>query len=455
MLEQLIYSPQSPLKQLFYRLPFRWQLKFILAAWEVQYRRRRRRWRWAGSYLSAGLSAVGGGQKGLVSVILPVYNQAHTLAESIDSVLRQSYPYLDLIVVNDGSTDQTPQILERYSTHPHITIINQPNRRLPAALNCGFAQARGEFFTWTSGDNLMHPKQIQSLAGYLQATPEVALVYADYALIDDDGQPIKDAEAVFMRGERGSSTVRPKREPDRLNVGFECVVGPCFMYRRGVQPLIGGYNPALEGSEDYDYWIRIHNFFKVQHIGHNHPLYYYRVHQHTMSARMKPRISRQRRQLMQREQHFQYRLALPLPITIDPSSATLFAQVQPNPRALPVLTFKPASETTLLPDCSSEAALVHLAALTTEPINRHTNSRSLLICWLHSYEPVSPPQKQALNQVDLVIVLGDNSLEAPNVVTASTPEDVYHLARIFVASRRLYAKTQGDTSEDRSGVVSL
>jgi hypothetical protein len=154
-----------------------------------------------------------------------------------------------------------------------------------------------------------------------------------------------------------------------------------------------------------------------------------------MSARMKPRISRQRRQLMQREQHFQHKLSRPLPVAVDPPSTALFAQVQPDSRALPVLTLQNA----LSPDISAKATLTHISTLTMEQINHHINSRSLLICWLHSYEPLTTSQKQALSRIDLVIVLGDNSFEALNVVTAFTPEDVYHLARIFVASRRLCA----------------
>lgn len=427
MLQKLLYSPASPLRQIFWRIPYKWQLKFILLVWEAQYRWRRRTWRWAGSYLSESRPNFGVGLTGLVSVVLPVYNQAQTLAASIHSVLQQSYPHLELIIVNDGSTDETAQLLERYIAQPKITVVNQAHQGLPAALNRGFQEARGEFLTWTSGDNLLHPEQVARMVNYLQTRPEVALVYADFELIDEEGRPVEDAAVVFMRGEAGTSIVRPKRESERLNIGFECVIGPCFLYRSFLHLLLGNYNLEMEGSEDYDYWIRINNFFKICHLGDDQLLYRYRLHPHRLSHRLKPQISQLRRWLMKREQQFQRRLAYPLIIGVDEPSAKLFAGLQPDQRALPVLSFVPLNQ----PIASFDAVCLHSSAITSRLFRQLKQTLPPIICWLAPGDPVP----ELITQMDLVASLENSTLISGNTLFASTPEDIYHLLRIFVTAR--------------------
>ncbi len=129
---------------------------------------------------------------GLVSVILPVYNQAGLLRDSMESVLGQTYANFELIIVNDGSTDDVAVVLADYARHPKVRILTQANQKLPKALSNGFAFARGEFWTWTSADNLMEPAQLERLVGFLQRRPDVAMVYANYEAIDDRGQPLHD-----------------------------------------------------------------------------------------------------------------------------------------------------------------------------------------------------------------------------------------------------------------------
>jgi len=100
----------------------------------------------------------------LVSVVLPVYNQAGYLPAALDSVFAQTYLHYELIVVDDGSTDATPQVLADYQQRHAFTVIRQANQRLPRALNTGFAAARGEYLTWTSSDNVMLPDMLAVLA---------------------------------------------------------------------------------------------------------------------------------------------------------------------------------------------------------------------------------------------------------------------------------------------------
>ncbi len=222
---------------------------------------------------------------GLVSVVLPVFNQAYLLSESIESVLTQTYENFELIVVNDGSTDGVEAVLERYLGNPKIQCFTQANQRLPKALSNGFSQASGEFWTWTSADNIMEPRMLEMLVGKLQSDPMLGLVYADYYAIDDRGNLLQDRNwRSHNRPNPRSGEIRLPRSASNLNTVQDNFIGPCFMYRGWIGRCIGDYDPQL-GVEDYDYWMRINAFFRVQHLGSDALLYRYRVHDNTLSAK--------------------------------------------------------------------------------------------------------------------------------------------------------------------------
>lgn len=422
------------MRSVFNQLPYRWRTELILKVWEYHYQRRRRSWHWCSNQLSGSFPRRAGQRDGLVSVILPVYNQAATLEAAIKSVLQQTYPQLELIVVNDGSTDETPAVLDRFVTSPKIKVLHQANCRLPTALNRGFQAGRGEFFTWTSADNLMHPDQINQLVAYLRDHPDVALVYADFELIDEASRPISGAANIIMRGEADSAIVRPKREPVRLNVGYESVIGPCFLYRSFLPLLIGEYNPELEGSEDFDYWIRIHNFFKVNHLGSHQPLYKYRIHSNRMSTRLKKQIRRWRQWLMQREQQFQRRLNRPIDVAADEPSRNLMAHFKAGNHPLPWLDLKPLTEHQQ-EQRQPAALLLKATAANLAMIKKLRRRRCLpLILWAAAADASLLAKAGPLT--DLIIVLTDSDeLHLRNVLIAQSIHDVGELIRIFVGSR--------------------
>ncbi|MBI4644114.1 MAG: glycosyltransferase, partial [Deltaproteobacteria bacterium] len=180
-------------------------------------------------------------EKPLISIVLPVYNGSRYLAESIDSCLAQTYENWELIIVDDCSTDSTPDIIAHYvGLDRRIrSVRHEVNRKLPGALNTGFAQARGEYLTWTSDDNRFRPETLAELLAFLEAHPEVDFVYADFSLIDSQGQwllrvTVKDPEAL----------------------AYTNCVGPCFLYRRRVREQVGDFSAAYTGVEDYEYWLR-------------------------------------------------------------------------------------------------------------------------------------------------------------------------------------------------------
>ncbi len=204
----------------------------------------------------------------LVSIVMPTYNQAHFLREALDGVFAQTYPAYELIVVDDGSTDDTARILAEYRQHHDFQIITQENQRLPRALNAGFNHAQGQYLTWTSSDNIMLPDMLAVLARALDAEAStVGLVYADRYLIDDDGNNLGRFDLP---------------DYDRYLLLHANLVHCCFLYRRQCMERIGLFDPGFIYGEDWEYWIRMSRYYSMKHIPQ--ALYRYRLHRTSMTS---------------------------------------------------------------------------------------------------------------------------------------------------------------------------
>lgn len=226
--------------------------------------------------------------RGLISVVLPVHNGERFVAEAIESALAQTYPPLELIIVDDGSTDRTPEILSKYSQYPNVRIFRQPNRKLPAALNAGFEAATGEFFTWISDDNRMRPEMLATLVAFLEKHSGVEMVYADEELIDEQGQPALGTDfCAHHQSPPGSNILRRPRDPGELNFVQDNFIGGCFLYRSWAARMLGGYSDRCFGFEDYDYWMRVNALFRIAHLATPDILHSYRLHPGSLTARDK------------------------------------------------------------------------------------------------------------------------------------------------------------------------
>ena len=202
-------------------------------------------------------------EKPLVSIVLPTYNRAHVLAHAIQSILNQTYTKLELIIVDDNSADNTRAVVDSFKDARIRYTKNDPNLRLPRALNKGFSLANGAYLTWTSDDNTYANIAIEKMVEVLERG-SCEFVYADYFLfadLDAAGQPMD---------------VRHERLPDQLQLERTNHIGACFLYTRKVYEEIGQYDPELFLVEDYDYFIRITKRFAACHIPE--PLYYFRRH---------------------------------------------------------------------------------------------------------------------------------------------------------------------------------
>ena len=225
-------------------------------------------------------------EKGLISIVLPVYNGGDMIEFAIESCLNQTEQNFELIIVNDGSTDNTSDIINRYKeSDERIRIIEQENKMLPTALNVGFAAAKGEFLTWISADNVMLPDALKVMKKELESDENTAMVYTNMRLIDKKGR-IKRGHFWFEKPFFSGNVMLPS-ETNALNTYANNTIGASFMYRAKASAILEGYSKYKNTLEDYDYWMRINSLMKLKHSEEAKPLYLYRRHGESLTARDK------------------------------------------------------------------------------------------------------------------------------------------------------------------------
>jgi len=126
----------------------------------------------------------------LVSVVIPVYNSEKYLEECLNSVLEQTYENIEIIVIDDGSIDSSPDILKRYSDKVHV--FSQKNNGLASALNLGINKMKGHWFKWLSPDDVMYPYTIQTLVDEAKNNPTNTILYSNWEIIDEDGKKLRE-----------------------------------------------------------------------------------------------------------------------------------------------------------------------------------------------------------------------------------------------------------------------
>lgn len=204
----------------------------------------------------------------LVSIVVPTYNRAHLLPKTLRSCLQQTYQNLEVIVVDDGSSDNTGDVVSDFQRNDgRVRYVRQQNQKLPTALNTGFRLSRGQYLTWISDDNQFREDAIQILVEAMSRDRDAGLVYSDFDIVDANGR--------FLRHRR-------LRGPERIP--YQNCVEACFMYRREVYQKIGEYDPDLLLVEDYDYWLRIHLRFKVVHLSEVFP-FSFAVHEQSLTTK--------------------------------------------------------------------------------------------------------------------------------------------------------------------------
>lgn len=204
------------------------------------------------------------GIKGLVTIIVPTYNREPFLKEAIDSVLAQDYGSWELIIVDDGSTDNSKAVIESYLQDSRIEYHYQDNAGQSSARNKAMAMARGEYIAFLDSDNKWFPNRLSLGVAVLDQMPNVAVAYGDIVIIDEHGN---ETSRDNMRRHSG-------RVVDRLLMD-NFVSMNTTLTRKIAIDTIGNVNASIRRADDYDLWLRLSGQFNFHYIPEF--MAYYRV----------------------------------------------------------------------------------------------------------------------------------------------------------------------------------
>jgi glycosyltransferase involved in cell wall biosynthesis len=184
------------------------------------------------------------------SLIIPTFNHARFLGAAIDSALAQTLGAVDVIVVDDGSTDDTPAVLERYAGR--VRVLRQPNRGLSAARNAGLAAARGTFVSFLDADDVMAPTKLAAQLAVVERSPAIGWTYCDVLM------ETVATGATTRASERFGYAARALDGwlfPELIHGNFIPAIAP--LVRRTALEAAGGFDERLTALEDWDMWLRL------------------------------------------------------------------------------------------------------------------------------------------------------------------------------------------------------
>lgn len=202
----------------------------------------------------------------LVSIIIPVYNGEDYIQESVQSAILQSYSNIEIIVVNDGSTDQTIEKLKQFNSN--IKLISKENGGVASALNTGICEANGDYIAWLSHDDIFYSSKILKQIRFLIDHPGFIACYADFQIIDPEGNPVKNIITPWY----------PAKEIPFQFLKNMYINGSTTLIRKQILLDVGLFNPNLLHTQDLDMWLRlskIGEIGKVEEIllkSRSHPL---------------------------------------------------------------------------------------------------------------------------------------------------------------------------------------
>jgi len=219
----------------------------------------------------------------MVSIIIPAYNARAQIGEAIASVERQRYAPLEIIVVDDGSQDDTGAFVRR--NHPGVRLITQANGGAARARNTGMRAARGDLFAFLDADDLWLPGKLRTQVEHLRHHPQVGLVCTAFSrwYPDTDGRhPPPVAEAA-------GTAVIDEIDPERSGWIYHKLLLSCDVWtstviiRRSVAEQVGPFDESLRLGQDYDYWLRVSRETEIHTL--KHPFALYRQHPLSATAR--------------------------------------------------------------------------------------------------------------------------------------------------------------------------
>jgi glycosyltransferase involved in cell wall biosynthesis len=206
----------------------------------------------------------------LVTIVVPSYNADATVLETVESLLKQTYINLEIIVIDDGSKDQTGTVLKNIVSKnaSRLRYVKQDNAGQAAALNNGWSQANGSYLGYLSADDVLYPDAIDQLVGFLESHPSTWVVYPDYDLIDADSKVIRKVTA-------------PDFKAVDLVEKSICQPGPGALFRKEAFVRTSGWDQKLRLTPDFDFWLRVSRHGEMARLAKN--LAGFRVHEGSQS----------------------------------------------------------------------------------------------------------------------------------------------------------------------------
>ena len=340
-----------------------------------------------------------------VSIIVTAHNYAKYLPKALDSVLQQNYQDFEIVVVNDGSTDDTEDVLASYMDNENLRAITLEGVGLAAACNRGIEASSGDYIVRLDADDWFDENLVLVLATYLDRHRNVGLVFPDYFTVDAHGQLIQ--------------TVRRAK----ANEEVELLDRPCLaagaMYRRSCYQDIGGYNESLRYQDDYDFWIKFIEKFQVRNI--SLPLMYYRQHGSSMSrnwgARMQARRMVKRKFVTEHRDELAHRVLGVIPARADQLDGHKFALL-------------PLGKETLLERCISTVTAVEMIeriiVSTEDPeIAAHAENAGAEVPFLRSRMTIAPSVTIAAALDELCLRLRESDDYRPDLIVIAYPHSPF------------------------------
>jgi glycosyltransferase involved in cell wall biosynthesis len=182
----------------------------------------------------------------LVSVVVATYNMGQYLPQAVESVLAQSYPAVEVQIVDDGSTDDTPSVLRHWDGHPRVRVHRQANGGQARAKNQGIELSRGEFVAFLDADDVWLPDKLARQMPLFAGREQLGVVYSDYGCMDGEGRPLPKGPTHMHRGRISGALMIENF------VSF-----PTAVVRRSCFARYGGFDETLGMGIDYDLWLRL------------------------------------------------------------------------------------------------------------------------------------------------------------------------------------------------------
>lgn len=208
-----------------------------------------------------------------ISLVITVYNRQQYLAATIDSILAQTHPDFELLIWDDGSTDNSVEIANHYAQQdPRIQVIAAPHQGQTQALKSAIQKTTGAYIGWVDSDDLLAPTALAETIAILNSHPQVGLVYTNYQVIDEAGN-------LKQEGTR----CRTPYSKERLLLDF--MTFHFRLIRRSTYEQVGGIDLRFERAQDYDLCLKLSEVTDVFHLPK--VLYFYRTHQHSVSQQQR------------------------------------------------------------------------------------------------------------------------------------------------------------------------